>query len=68
MDVEPRAILLLVVLILSFVISRRFWDGLLFFALGRFFAVFCVHVFTRVCVYSIGVILLDPQSRLVLFG
>ena len=68
MDVEPHVILLLVVLILLFVISRRFWNGLLIFDIGRYFAVFCVHVFTRVCVYSIGVILLDPRSRLVLFG
>ena len=44
-EVEPHFILLLVVLVSLFVISRRFWDGLLFFDLGRYFAVFCVHVF-----------------------
>ena len=44
-EVESHVILLLVVLVSLFVISGRFWDGLLFFDLGRYFAVFFVHVF-----------------------
>ena len=44
MEVEPQFILLLVFLVPLFVISRRFCDGLLFFDLGRYFAVFCVRV------------------------
>ena len=39
-SVAVDLILLLVVLVSLFVISRRFWDGLLFFDLGRYFAVF----------------------------